>query len=99
MHLLGNFMTTKEEVTQANQAAAKFVFDTLGGPAESARKLTRLIKESDPEAKPVRIGSIWSYQNRDKSGIPIKYILHFEKLTGIPREKIRPDVPWRTGED
>ena len=92
--VLGNFMTP-ENITKANQDAAKIVFDMIGGPAEAARKLTRLIRESDPEAKPVRIGSIWSWQNRDKSGIPIKHILDFEKLSGIPREQIRPDVPWR----
>ena len=89
-------MSTKEEITEANQTAAKLVFDTLGGPASAARKLTALLRESDPEAPIVRIGSIWSFQNRDKSGIPIKHILHFEKLSGIPREKIRPDIPWST---
>ncbi len=95
MYALGKFMTTKEKVTEANQAAAKAVFDKLGGPANSARKLTVLLRESDPEANTIRIGSIWSWQSRDKSGIPIKHILDFEKLSGIPREKIRPDVPWR----
>lgn len=87
-------MSTKEEVTQANQAAAKAVFDKLGGPANAARKITALIRESDPEAKTIGIGSIWSWEHRDKSGIPIMHIVSFEKLSGVPREKIRPDIPW-----
>ena len=85
---------TPENITKANQAAAKIVFDALGGPAESSRKLTKLLQERDPKTKMVRIGSIWSWQNRDKSGIPIKHILDFENLSGISREKIRPDIPW-----
>ena len=40
---------TPENITKANQAAAKIVFDALGGPAESSRKLTKLLQDRDSE--------------------------------------------------
>ena len=89
---------TPQEITEANQKAARMVIGLMGGPAEAARKLTDKVRESDPEAKTIRIGSLWSFMHRDKSGIPIKYILDFEYLSGVPREEIRPDVPWRVND-
>jgi len=86
---------TPQETTKANQDAASAVVTLMGGPAEVARKLTAKLREKDPEAKPVRIGSIWSWMHRDKSGIPISFIKMFEDLSSIPREEIRPDIPWR----
>ena len=90
---------TPENITKANQAAACKAVEAINGPAETARKLTALIKENDENAKPIRIGSVWSWMHRDRSGIPIMYIIHFENLSGIPREEIRPDVPWRTKDE
>jgi len=86
---------TPTETTEANQAAACMVVELMGGPAEVARKLTVKIREESPDAKPIRIGSIWSWMHRDKSGIPIMFIEMFEDLSSIPREEIRPDIPWR----
>jgi len=89
-------MTTKEEITKANQDAACMVVELMGGPAEVARKLTARLQEANPyDAKTIRIGSIWSWMHRDKSGIPIMFVEMFEDLSSIPREEIRPDIPWR----
>lgn len=86
---------TPEEITEANQAAACKVVELMGGPAAVARKLTEKLREEDPDCKPIRIGSIWSWMHRDKSGIPIMFIGMFEDLSSVPREEIRPDIPWR----
>jgi len=86
---------TPKDITESNQAAACKAVEAINGPAETARKLTALIQEDDENAKPIRIGSVWSWMHRDRSGIPIIHILNFEKLSGLPREEIRPDVPWR----
>lgn len=86
---------TPKEITEANQAAAQKVVELMGGPAEVARKLTARLREEDPDAKVIRIGSIWSWMHRDKSGIPIQFIEIFEDLSSVPREEIRPDIPWR----
>ena len=86
---------TPEEITKANQDAACTVVELMGGPAEVARKLTAKLREDDADCKPIRIGSIWSWMHRDKSGIPISFIEMFEDLSSVPREEIRPDIPWR----
>lgn len=86
---------TPKQITEANQAAAEKVVAIMGGPASCARKLSALLKEEDPNAKTIRIGSVWSWIRRDRCGIPIKHILHFEALSGIQREQIRLDIPWR----
>lgn len=90
---------TPTEISEANREAACKVVAIIGGPAEVARKLTAKVQEEDPDAKPVRIGSVWSWMHRDKSGIPISFIKMFEDLSKVPREKIRPDIPWRNFDD
>ena len=86
---------TTEEITDANRKAACDAVKVLDGPANTARKLTELLQADYSDAKTVRIGSVWSWMHRDRSGIPIAFILYMEKLSGIPREKLRPDIPWR----
>lgn len=89
-------MTTEEKVIAVREAAEKAV-DVLDGPANTARKLKARLYENgrDEEARKMAIGKIWSWVHRDQSGIPIQFIEDMEELTKIPREELRPDVPWR----
>lgn len=80
-------------LNEAQQAASNAI-TKMGGPAEAGRKLTERLRERE-EDKTIPIGVVWSWINRDKHGVPIRFILDIEALSDIPREELRPDIPWR----
>ncbi len=89
-------MTPQEKVI-ALRGAVRDAVDELGGLANTARKLKEhLISVGrEEDAKKMAIGKIWSWVHRDKSGIPVHFIVDMEEISGISREKLRPDIPWR----
>jgi len=90
-------MTPEEKVIAVRAAAAAAVL-SIGGPAETARKLKARLLENgrEDEAKKMAIGKIWSWVHRDQSGIPVAFIVDMQVLSGHPRQKLRPDIPWET---
>jgi len=83
-------MTPKEleEVCKNNRRGASDAIEKMGGPAEAARKLTT-------DERVIKTGHVWAWLNRDKRGIPLEYLKEIEKMSGVSREVMRGDVPWR----
>lgn len=83
-------MTPKEleKILKNNRRFAAKAIDKMGGPAEAARTLTA-------KDKKIKTGHVWAWLNRDKRGIPLEYLKTIEKISGVAREDMRGDVPWR----
>ena len=71
-----------------NRRFASEAVDKMGGPAEAARRLTT-------DERKIKTGHVWAWLNRDKRGIPLEYLKDIEKISGVAREDMRSDVPWR----
>lgn len=87
-------MTSKaelEEILVNNRRFAAEAIEKMGGPADAARKLTT-------ENRKIKVGHVWAWINRDKRGIPLEYLKEIEKTSGVAREDMRGDVPWRVSE-
>ena len=78
----------QNETLSNNRRAASAAIDKMGGPADAARKLTTAERK-------IKVGHIWAWINRDKRGIPLEYLKAVEKISGVSRETLRGDVPWR----
>lgn len=67
------------------QSALIEAITAAGGQSELARKLTessgRLVKQQQ----------VWNWLHREKRP-PVKQSQFIEKVTGIPKEKLRPDI-------
>jgi len=77
-----------EEKLENNRRMAAVAIGKMGGPAEAARTLST-------EKSKLKTGHVWAWLNRDKRGIPLAYLKAIEKITGVAREEMRQDVPWR----
>jgi hypothetical protein len=82
-----------EEMLKSNRRNASKAVKKMDGPANTARILTERLLSRGVN-KQISIGQVWAWLNRDKKGIPIEYLVDFEEESGIPREKLRADVPW-----
>jgi DNA-binding transcriptional regulator YdaS (Cro superfamily) len=40
----------------------------------------------------VRQSHIWNWANRDRQGVPPNHVLSIEKVTGVSRHELRPDI-------
>ena len=40
----------------------------------------------------VKQSYISNWLNRDKQGVPARYVILIEKATGVPRHELRPDI-------
>ncbi|MEH4985559.1 YdaS family helix-turn-helix protein [Klebsiella pneumoniae] len=67
------------------QLALSEAIETAGGQSELARKLTA------SSGREVKQQQVWNWLNREKRP-PIKQSQHIESVTGIPKERLRPDV-------
>ncbi|HAW8321073.1 TPA: helix-turn-helix domain-containing protein [Escherichia coli] len=67
------------------QLALSEAIETAGGQSELARKLTA------SSGKEVKQQQVWNWLNREKRS-PIKQSQYIESVTGIPKERLRPDV-------
>lgn len=67
------------------QSALFEAIEVAGGQSELARKLT---ERSD---KPVKQQQVWNWLHREKKP-PAKQSAAIERITGIPKERLRPDV-------
>lgn len=67
------------------QQALSDAISVAGGQSELARKLTSSSGGS------VKQQQVWNWLNREKRP-PAKQAAYIEKVTGIPKEKLRPDV-------
>jgi hypothetical protein len=85
---------TYKEILADNRLFAANAVGKMGGPAKAAKRLTELLAERG-ENKLISVGQVWAWLNRDKRGIPLEYLIDIENESGIPREKMRGDVPWR----
>lgn len=67
------------------QSALSEAIEIAGGQSELARKISLeaggLVKQQQ----------VWNWLHREKKA-PIKHTVSIEKLTGVPKEKLRPDV-------
>lgn len=59
--------------------------DIIGGQTALARVL------STPD-RPIRQGHVWAWLNRDNGALPPEFVLTVERLTGVSRHDLRPDV-------
>ena len=85
-------MTTKEEmekVLHANRLVAAKAIEKMGGVAKAAQQLST-------EDRPLKTGHVWAWLNRDKRGIPLEYLKAIERVSGVAREEMRQDIPWRS---
>lgn len=69
----------------SEQQALLEAIDCVGGQSELARKLTA---NSD---RLVRQQHIWNWLNREKRP-PVKFSIIIEDVTGVTKERLRPDV-------
>lgn len=73
------------------QSALKEAIEAAGGQSELARKLSaisgRLVKQQQ----------VWNWMNREKQA-SIKQVPFIEKVTGVPKEKLRPDIYQKPSE-
>jgi len=83
-----------EKKYEANRLQAAAAIEAIGGQAETARKITDILFEDDLIKRPLQIGSVWAWVNRDKCGIPIEYLEYVERLSGVNRKLLRQDIPW-----
>ena len=67
------------------QEALKEAISIAGGQSELARKI------SSASDKPVRQQQVWNWLNRQKR-VPTKHSKAIELVTGVPKEKLRPDI-------
>lgn len=61
-------------------AAMKRACDIAGGQSALAKKLG------------VRQSHVWHWVHRSKNGVPAEFAPAVEKITGVPRHELRPDV-------
>lgn len=59
--------------------------EAAGGQAALARAL------AERSGRPVRQGHVWSWMHRT-GRIPAEYTLEIERLTGVSRHELRPDI-------
>lgn len=83
-----------ETIFKRNRTKAAEAIDNMGGPAAAGRALTERVRLRGGKVR-VTIGKVWSWLNRDKRGIPIEYLIDIEEESGIKREELRQDIPWR----
>ena len=67
------------------QQALSDAISSAGGQSELARKLTA------SSGSFVKQQQVWNWLNREKRP-PAKQAVFIEKVTGVPKEKLRPDV-------
>lgn len=67
----------------AKMHALRKAISKVGTQTEFARRLPKLNKRR-PDQRDV---SKWL-----ESGLPVKWVLHVEKLTGVPRHELAPEV-------
>lgn len=67
------------------QSALIEAIEVAGGQSELARKLTEI------STKPVKQQQVWNWLHREKKP-PAKQASAIESITGIPKERLRPDV-------
>ncbi|KEY58471.1 YdaS family helix-turn-helix protein [Serratia sp. DD3] len=67
------------------QTALQEAIRIAGGQSELARKL------SSDDSGPVKQQQVWNWLHREKKP-PVKHAVLIEKLTGISKEKLRPDI-------
>ncbi|EFL5716744.1 helix-turn-helix domain-containing protein [Shigella dysenteriae] len=67
------------------QLALKEAINAAGGQSELARKLTVA------SGKDVKQQQVWNWLHREKRP-PIKQSQNIERITGVPKERLRPDV-------
>lgn len=66
-----------------------FLLDAIakaGGPSALARSLTKICRRK------VRQSHITTWRDRNQKGVPAEYCSYLESLTGVPKEKLRPDI-------
>lgn len=69
--------------TPEHLSAAKLALEKIGGPQKMADALTRLSGQKV---------SVWSVRRWRDSGVPARWVLWVEYLTGIGPERTRPDM-------
>lgn len=67
------------------QMALAEAINVAGGQSELARKLTV------SSGHQVKQQQVWNWLNREKRP-SVKQAHHIEKVTGVPKEKLRPDI-------
>lgn len=67
------------------QSALLEAIEVAGGQSELARKLTEI------SSKPVKQQQVWNWLHREKK-TPAKQSVAIERITGITKERLRPDV-------
>lgn len=67
------------------QSALIEAINAAGGQSELARKLTM------SSGKQIKQQQVWNWLHREKRP-PIKQSQHIERVTGVSKEKLRPDV-------
>lgn len=82
-----------EELYRRNRETAERAVNIMGGQANTGRILTERLREKGIRRE-VTVGMVWAWLNRDKCGIPIRYLLDMEEESGIPRQELRQDIPW-----
>ena len=84
-----------DKIYEKNREFAEKAVNKMDGPAECGRKITFRMQDRGMKGKKVTIGQVWAWLNRDKRGIPLEYLVDVEEESGVAREKLRADVPWR----
>lgn len=67
--------------------------DAAGGQA----KLARMLNETAPHKPPVSQALIWDWLNRAERVATAERVLDIEKVTGVSRHELRPDLYPREG--
>ncbi len=67
------------------QSALQAAIAVADGQSELARKLTAISE------RPIKQQQVWNWLHREKR-TPISQVLAIERITGVPKEQLRPDV-------
>ena len=85
-----------EKMLKRNKMYLNKAFEALaGGQSELARRLSEETYEQGDKQTVIRPGTVHAWYRRDKYGVPTEFLAAVERITGVAREDLRGDIPWR----
>jgi hypothetical protein len=87
-------MADINEIYTSNRRAAAEAIEKMGGSAQAGRLITERLRQRG-DKRSIRVGTVWSWLNRDKKGVPLEFLVDIEEESGVKREQLRGDIPWR----